>query len=102
MLLPAPISLPPVIRPQFDQGRSRCDGTVIELQMLIATYTSFSQSHSQARAAFAAYAMSCCVNAAALQLLLMLQREAALVDDMRAAAAEFRKVPPTIHALASL
>lgn len=74
--------------------------------MLIATYTSFSQSHSQARAAFrpshrpAASAISCRANAAALQLLLMLQREAALVDDMRAAAAEFRKVVPTIHTLA--
>jgi hypothetical protein len=36
---------------QFDQGRSRSDGTIIDLQMLTATYTSFSQSHSQVHAA---------------------------------------------------
>lgn len=32
---------------QFDQGRARCDGTISELQMLITTYNTFVQSHSQ-------------------------------------------------------
>ncbi len=38
------------MRLQFDQGRSRCDGTITEIQMLITTYNTFIQSHSQVRA----------------------------------------------------
>jgi hypothetical protein len=37
----------PQLRLQFDQGRARCDGTISELQMLITTYNTFVQSHSQ-------------------------------------------------------
>ena len=44
-------------------------------------------------------AFSCGADAAVAQLLLMLQREAALVEEMRTAAAEFRKVhaPPALR-----
>ncbi len=44
-------------------------------------------------------AFACGADAAIAQLLLMLQREAALVEEMRTAAAEFRKVhaPPALR-----
>jgi hypothetical protein len=74
--------------------------------MLIATYTSFLQSHSQVRAVvlhddFSAHPPLQPHPTPPLptpphpvsQMLLMLQREAELVEEMRAAAAEFRQVP---------
>ena len=69
--------------------------------MLIATYTSFLQSHSQVRATvlhdnFSAHHTSHPTPPhPVLQMLLMLQREAELVEEMRAAAAEFRQVART-------
>jgi hypothetical protein len=93
---------------QFDQGRSRCDGTIAELQMLTATYTSFLQSHSQASAALHALhrvIISLLFRRRPIayeQMLVMLQREAALVEEMRAAAADFRQVlhPTAPHSTA--
>ena len=59
--------------------------------MLITTYNTFVQSHSQV-CACPPHVISPLLTHAALQMLLMLQREAALVEEMRAAAAEFRGV----------
>jgi hypothetical protein len=59
--------------------------------MLITTYNTFVQSHSQV-CACPPHVISPLLTHAVLQMLLMLQREAALVEEMRAAAAEFRKV----------
>ena len=68
--------------------------------MLIATYTAFMRSHSQVPPPLSSHSRCCPFKLtpapAPAQLLLMLQREAALVEEMRVAAADFRKVSPSL------